>query len=528
MNLEDDIDRIPVPKWKALNRTPTSELVSARGFVPNEEAMSSRTERAFALHERWRSNPSLGNALELLDCSLFVEDIGLFSGAASQILSNENTTKTSKLVAQSILSPGAFRKKIMQAEGSGDEIFARISDNKRELRHNMRNALLHVEQARLYTLVGERDAAERSFSKALAIAPNNRHVLRSYSRFMFHAGESEVARRRLLKTAAIKHDPWLQAAEIALAEVASTGSTTAAFASSALNQDRIPVEHRSELASALATLEHAAGNRKRFKKRMGESLLVPTDNALAQAMWFVREADIEMDSIAEVEPWVVLTLRHSREAMTYSYLRSRKWKEAVESFLKWQSEEQFSTHIAVQGSFYSLAFARDHLAAVKLCKNALNANKSSEMLLNNLCVAQRRLRDIAEAQATLDSLKSVDKDWQSKPTFLATDAMMAFARSACNQGRNQYIRALEHCSMRNDKTLRERVKMHWIMEEAVSGSVAFETIIRLISKFEDTTEFRNLSESVKLYWEKMKEEIDQSSYSISYSLPGSNIIEQHI
>lgn len=507
MNREDNIDRIPVPKWKALDQTPTSELTSAKGMKPDHSIASGRAERAYALYERWRASPSLNNALELLDSSLFTEDLGLFSDAASQVLSNQSSTRASRMVAQSILDPRAFHQSRRRAESCSTDVFQKIASNKNELRQNMRNALLHTEQARLYTVIGELDAAEKSFALALGIAPNNRHVLRSYSRFMFHAGEAEIARKRLLRTSSIKHDPWLQAAEIALSEVSGVGSNTAAIATSAMNQDRLPLEHRSELASALATLEYASGNRKKFKKRLGESLLKPTDNALAQVMWYARESTSDMEIDETYEPAVLLALRRSREALTYSYLQAKKWKEAVSSFRSWQSEEQFSSHIAVQGSYYAVAFAADHRAAVELCKNAQSANKDSAMLFNNLCVAHRRLGEVEDAEAALASLKSAARNWREDPTYLATDATVQFARQSPELARSNYIKALEICSDRSDTTLRERVKMHWIWDEVLSGHVDFQAKQRIIDNFESKGEFQGLNDETKLYWSVMKDEI---------------------
>ena len=510
MNREDNIDRIPVPKWKALDQTPTSELASAKGLKPDHLVASGRAERAYALYERWRASPSLNNALELLDSSLFTEDLGLFSDAASQVLSNQSSTHASKIVAQNILDPRAFRQSRRRAESCSNDVFEKIASNKSELRQNMRNALLHTEQARLYTVIGELDAAEKSFALALGIAPNNRHVLRSYSRFMFHTGETEIARKRLLGTSSIKHDPWLQAAEIALSEVSGVGSNTASIATSAMSQDRVPLEHRSELASALATLEYASGNRKKFKKRLGESLLEPTDNALAQVMWYAREPGPDMEIEESFEPSILLALRRSREALTYSYLQAKKWKEAVSSFRSWQSEEQFSSHIAVQGSYYAVAFAADHRAAVELCKNAQNANRDSAMLFNNLCVAHRRLGEVEHAETALTSLKSAARNWREDPTYLATDATMQFARQSPDLARNHYVKALEICSDRDDTTLRERVKMHWIWDEVRSGHVDSQTKQRIIDSFESKREFQSLSDDTKLYWSVMKNEMERT------------------
>ena len=58
-----------------------------------------------ALYERWQETPSIDNALELLDCSSFIDDKGLFYGPAAQIINSELVTQTSKFVAQQVIRP---------------------------------------------------------------------------------------------------------------------------------------------------------------------------------------------------------------------------------------------------------------------------------------------------------------------------------------------------------------------------------------------------------------------------------------
>lgn len=527
MNLEDDISRIPLPKWKALEQTPTDELKSSRGLEVNKNNAVNRSDRAYSLYERWRATPSLGNALELIDSSLFLEDVGIFYGPASQILASNETTRTSKLVAQSVLAPSNRFRSAINHDGNRTDIYAKIANNKAKLHSDFRNGLLHTEQARLYTIIGEVVAAERSFFKALAIAPNNRHILRSFSRFMIHVGDAEVARLRLAKSPAINHDPWLQAAEISLAVSENKGSSTAKLATKNLNERRIAPAHVSELAAAMATLERSAGHRKNFKKRLNESLLQPTDNALAQAMWYLKQSQSNLEDIERVNPTWLPLLRRSREALTYTHLRAGKWKDAATSFLRWQSEEQFSSHIGLQGSYYAVSFAGDYEVAIFLCENALYANQRSASLLNNLCVAQRRIGKISDSVDTFSELKLVTSDWSSDPTFLATAAMLHFAKGNIELGRYNYVDALEIAAKKGDEALQHRLRMHWLFEEADSGATNETLSKSMIGKFEATESFMKLDDELKAYWSVLKAQIGRPTYGREPQIKSQHLLEKY-
>ncbi|MEO1700627.1 MAG: hypothetical protein AAFR71_01135 [Pseudomonadota bacterium] len=505
MNLDDKKARLPFPKWRALSSTPSSELVSAGDVAPDRELAMARADRMHALYERWQATPSIDYALELLDCASFVEDKGLFYGPAAQIINSNEVTKTSKFVAQQVVRPDRNSLAPTFDFSSKDHIHKAIAENRQRLQEEPRNSLLHSEQARLYAIIDEADAAERSFNVALAISPDNRHVLRSYSRFMVHVGGPEMALRRLRISNAISRDPWLQAAEIAISEHHGVGSQVARAATKSLEAARIKPAHISELATALATLEQSVGNRKKFKKRLIQSLIRPSDNALAQATWFFRQTP---DDIAEEFSDVMLPMVHnSKEARTYALLKSRKWHEAVESYADWQREESFSSHIAIEGSFYALSFSKDYETAISICRNGLIANNASHGLLNNLCYAERRIGYVDSAVKTMNKLKSVYSAWETSPIYLATDGMLQFANGSHDVGRMRYQRALEIADGEQQPFLPERIKMHWLHEEALSGTVTRDQSERLISKIELSALLAGEANEHEDYWNTMKEEI---------------------
>jgi len=505
MNLDDKRKRLPFPKWRALASTPSTELVSDGQVIPDENLALVRADRMHALYERWQETPSIDNALELLDCSSFISDKGLFYGPAAQIINSNEVTKTSKFVAQQIVGPDRKSLAPTYDFSSKKYIYEAIGENRLRLQTETRNSLLHSEQARLYTIIGEDDAAERSFNIALAISPDNRHVLRSFSRFMVHVGGSELALQRLRRSNSISSDPWLQAAEIAISEHHGVGSQVARAATRNLEASRVRPEHMSELATALATLEQSVGNRKKFRKRFIQSLSQPSDNALAQASWFFRQAPDDIGG--QISDIMLPNVQSSKEARTYTLLKKRRWGDAVQSYAEWQREESFSSHIAIEGSFYAVSFAKNYEAAISICRNGLIANSTSHGLLNNLCYAERRIGFIDDAVKTMQKLKSVHATWKSSPVYLATDGMLNFALGDHDAGRMRYQEALQIANEVEQSFQRQRIKMHWLHEEALMGTVTETQSKDLVSKLESGSEIGASTKEDDDYWNNMKEEI---------------------
>lgn len=518
MNLDDKKERLPFPKWRELARTPSTELVSAGRVCPDQALALLRVDRARAFYERWKATPSLDNAMELLDCACFVSNNDFFCDAALQVLNSDKVTNTSKFVAQQIIQPSLNSALPLRYIGSIENVRGAIGKNRLRLRNEARNSLLHAEQARLYAVVGEMKAAERSFRTALAISPNNRHILRSFARFMVHVDRPESALERLWQSSVIRTDPWVQAAEIAISEHVGSGSKFAKLATGRLEASELRPAHMSELASALATLELSVGNRKKFKRRIKESLLEPSDNALAQATWIFRKSPDYMHG--DLANAAMQEIQASTEARTYAYLTDRNWKQAVQCFRDWQSEESFSSHIAIEGSFYAISFAKDYDAAAEICHNGLIANNLSTALLNNLCYAERRRGSIGEARKAMARLKSICGSWDSSPEYLSTDGMLNFTVSDYDMGRNRYRSALEIALRKADRRLCRKIRMHWFHEEALSNTVNELQGKRLIAKIEaEVTQNESDGEMVE-YWQNLKEEIEASWLQSRKLLPG--------
>jgi hypothetical protein len=83
----------------------------------------------------------------------------------------------------------------------------------------------------------------------------------------------------------VREDPWLLAAEVAVASVAGRRPMFVRQGRKVLESGRLPALQTAKLASAIATLEMTAGDTRSARRLFRESLVDPTDNSLAQAGW---------------------------------------------------------------------------------------------------------------------------------------------------------------------------------------------------------------------------------------------------
>jgi predicted permease len=122
-----------------------------------------------------------------------------------------------------------------------------------------------------------------------SLSPNSRFVLRSAARLYLHANEPDRAHNLLLKAESTPFDPWLIAAELAIAPIAKVGPEFAYEAGWVLNSENYAPIHVTELASSLATLELADGNRRKARKLFQRALQSPTENSIAQVDWAAKQ-----------------------------------------------------------------------------------------------------------------------------------------------------------------------------------------------------------------------------------------------
>jgi tetratricopeptide (TPR) repeat protein len=299
-----------------------------------------------------------------------------------------------------------------------------------------------------YAAMGQLTQSERAMSHALALAPHDRFVLRSAVRLYVHLDEPDRAARLLRRTEATRQDPWLIAADIAVATVAGAISPLVRIGRTTLAERRFPPFHVAELASALATLELSAGANRKARKLFEASLHDPTENSVAQATWARRWLPaLDTDH-------AILSTPRTYEARVWNAFSLLDWHEVASASNMWFADEPFSSRPAEMGSYAAAVGLEDYLLAELMLRRALAANPSDDTLINNLAFALANQGNLDEALRVLGTASRPSPRPSTEAALKATEGLIRIRAGHVQQGIALYQQAISEA--RGDSMARVR------------------------------------------------------------------------
>jgi hypothetical protein len=307
-----------------------------------------------------------------------------------------------------------------------------------------RDPLLWVDLAREYSILGQTDPARRALRVAVALAPQNRFVLRSTSRFLLHVNEPSAAADLLVRSHLLRMDPWLLAAEIVSADISGRHPRFVRSGKQIVESGHFSDRDISELASALGTLELRAGRRRDVRKLLAKALVDPTENSVAQAGWIARHMDgFEL-------PDTVLSVPRAFEAGAWEATLRGEYTEAIGLSWEWLRDEPFATRPALFGSWIASMAIGDYGEAAELVKAAAGANPGDPRLIAQLLYCRASDGQVEAAESLLEKLERTIRQGESGRSeaewnvILSADrGLLAFRRGNHAEGRRFYEAALE-------------------------------------------------------------------------------------
>jgi tetratricopeptide (TPR) repeat protein len=372
--------------------------------------------------------------------------------AATWLIDDGHPSRLARLAAERVLAPAAGAGEITGREGGvedePEQVYAEIRRLRRAANADPRNAIAWAEQARNHAALGQSDAALRSMRRALALAGGHRYFLRAAARLYVHNDECDRAHALLRRAPRTRSDPWLLAAEIAIAELAGRDSPNVAVGRRLLEDGGWQPGHLTELASALATLELRGGRERRARSLFNSSLLAPNDNALAQAEWASERVRGVQTRLVQAREQVPL----SYEALSLAAVAAGKTRTAVNQAWRWLLDQPFSAEPAAFGSYHA-GQLRDFERALAFAKRGLQANPGHPMLRNNAAFALAHLGRIPEAEAQLDMLRHGDLDADQRAVIAATRGLIAFRSGEPIGAQKLYTEAIERATDPTTRTL---------------------------------------------------------------------------
>lgn len=501
-------DRRVVPNWRDFRRTILLNELGAAGR--KDRPLNISIDRALL---DWQIDKSIGTAADLVN-SAFISGVNNFQEideAIKYVIDNPSQASKTLLELTTIVShtrngedkPRQSNLLLEIPEIKNSELeFLRnealirkiINKTRNKSFKELRNPINWIELARLYSIVGQLEKGENAMTVALQLAPNNRFVLRSATRFFIHFDKHEKALFYLRKSLTLKTDPWLISAHIATSSILKRYSPVIKNGLEILKSKDFSNYDITELASSIGTLELEAGSFKRSQGFFEQALLKPNDNSLAQIEWASRE-----DKRLVFNPFSFTEVVNPFEAFAYDDFQKGNWKESFQHCLKWSQDIPYSKRPVLLGSYIAGNFLDNFDIAIRFCELGLKANPNDADLLNNLLyfVARTdRLNEYKHYLQRFSNLNLKEQPDESKIFIQATFGLIAFRSNQIELGKALYKKAISNAEKLKDEKATMLAVVNYTRELIKSNDIEKEKYINIIKAYTSSDSEKELKHIV--------------------------------
>ena len=437
----DNRERHIIPRWRDSGTTAALGELDSLGVSAQQSLLDQALfdEKV----QEWTENHGISFAGDLLATAISVgSSHPEVMEAADYILASDHASEIARTVARRVLGESFDSQNVLEREPVASPLEpathrARIRVFKQRLRVSPRNVLARADLALEYTALGSVKHALDQIDIALRLAPDNRFLLRSASRLLVHVGELDRALDIIRRTDRSNYDPWLVAVEVSLSGITKSRTVLAKTGLKLLGSKHFSDFHSTELASSLGTLEAESGARKKSRKLFHQSLVSPTENAVAQATWAAQNLGLgQFESNSLDTPG-------SFEARALSDLRAGHFENATRYSWRWLNDQTFSKTAAAFGSYVSAIAMGDYVQAIRFAKAGATANPGAWLLRNNLAFSLASTDEIDEATTVLGGIREDPMDATQRATLLATRGLILFRKGQLAAGRDFYRKAID-------------------------------------------------------------------------------------
>jgi tetratricopeptide (TPR) repeat protein len=467
----DQEPRRVIPRWRdSRAAVKTGELVPVP--IRDPERVATGADEELAKHvDAWQTDRTVGNAADLLSAAIVLDRPRSAEKAAEYLIDHRSAVgdiayRLARLVLSGGPAAAADSGPTPLPRGSDAEVVHVVRDSvgvnvrrlRQRLRTDPRNAIAWLDLSRQYARVGLVDQAARAIRTAVSLAPDHRFTLRSAARFFVHNEEPDTAQAILRRSAATVRDPWLLAAEVAVATVIGRTSTLIRPARALLASRGFPPFQITELAGALGTVEASDGHRKPARRFFALALEDPTENTVAQAQWTARHT-----GLIEFKDHL-LDVPRSYEARAWGAYAGERWEDAVSAAWKWFEDEPFAGRPAELGASIAAVALEDGGAAVHFAKLAALANPTSPRLRSNEVFALTHAGRLDDAIAAYLDIDSPNLSVEERVVWLANGGMLGYRVGDQELGRNGYRAAVTTAKSIKNPTLEAAALVYWAAE----------------------------------------------------------------
>ena len=461
-----------VPRWRSFTHTVSGEELRSVGGDTSPIIAPENSNTLSQLTNEWNQEKSLESAAELVSCGIVLNNHQCVQEAARFILDECDARPAVVYSAQLALGEhsdtGSAHEQFLFDQSS---YYLQIAKLKARVRVNPADSITWVELARCYTILGQDDKAKHALRVAVSISPNNRHVLRSLSRFCVHKDKPSEGLYYLRSSKATRQDPWLLAAEIALSEIAGTGSVELKNAMQRVSKSGWVPWDLTELCGSIGVSLIANGADKKAKKYFKQSGQKPTENALAQLHF---ESNLGRFS----RPGTQIESSIAPEAMAHYFRSQMMWEDCLTACDAWRIMEPFSTRPLRMASYICLVALRDGLRAIDYLKTQLVLEPNCLILNNDVAVAHAYAGDCAAAEKALEIAIAAEPGGKPTIAMEATKGLIAYQRGVVEKGRAYYISSMELADEEGSPESKLMAIWHMLSEESRLGTSGLNKLVK--------------------------------------------------
>lgn len=476
MQDEADEERNVIPRWRPLRGIEKADLASIKPASP--EGFERNLARLNDEVRLWQNDSGIVAAADLFDAYLITGDRRQLRQAISALKSDrQNIPDRLRSAFSSAFrtdeSPLDWRAKI--AANETDENFVRQSIRlfKRQILEYPRDGLLHVEIARLYTVIGSYHKAEYHLNIAIILYPNNRYILRSMMQFYDTVGDLYQGLKNVRKSGLLKFDPWIQSAEVAAATNLGKSSVVASHKLIRLDSNGNVARHSSELAMAMATLDrlHGVKERKVFQL-VRNALPHATENGFAQAVWLSNRSTREFAArFPEAHP-----SEDAYEARVKISMKERDFPAAAKNAEMWLKDQPFSVDALITYlNLRSIHVGPDE-ASLLYAKRAIHVHGDNWHVMNACVLVFAEAGDFESSRLALARMERQANSEGISAFLAAARGFLAFAEGNFVAGRGFYEEAIRLGRVAKSNYLIVDALIFWFRAEALSGLLTNEFI----------------------------------------------------
>lgn len=379
----------------------------------------------------WSVDERIGDLADVLAFGIDRSLHELLLEPAKAAMLHPFSTPAMKLVAGEILKVGSSEAEVWSPSTNVLE----VRKLRALLRDTPNDVVALVDIAQHHLACGKERAAYRALATAMQMSPKSAFVIRAVTRYWVHLNRPDRAHAFIKSQSASSTDPWLMAAEIAIAQVANEPSSQLKKAQRALAMESFRPTDSSELAGAVGGTELWHGNVKEARKLFRTALAHPNDNVLAQAVTNQDFLGIDVDEqVMRRAPNGVFEVRALRAMISGDFSAAAQFTEA------WAQEEPFSSRPRLLQSYVCGALG-EYEAALLAADTGLLSDPHDRTLRGNRAYALVAAGRFAEAQAELKLLESRD-DLGQRPFTVATRGMYLLLTGHADTGLQMYEAAL--------------------------------------------------------------------------------------